>query len=100
MSSASDFTFSFSKSGEDMTPKSTTEVKNPDTGFFSVPEKKKTASRKRSSKAFFDKPDPTPSEVHPYAETDYFEFNPPIPEFNYIIDPVTLEILEDLTGQP
>ena len=45
-------------------------------------------------------PDPVPSPVHPYAEQDYFKFRPPIPEFNYIIDPETLEILEDLTGQP
>jgi len=55
--------------------------------------------------SFFNKDDdkinqPKPSEIHKYAETDYFEFNPPIPIFNYIIDPVTLEITEDLTGKP
>lgn len=49
---------------------------------------------------FFVKADPEPSPIHPYAETEYYEFSPPIPEFNFIIDPKTLEIIEDLTGKP
>ena len=39
-------------------------------------------------------------EQPPYAETDLYDQNPPIPLFNYIIDPHTFEILEDRTGQP
>lgn len=38
--------------------------------------------------------------VHPYEEYEDFCENPPIPEFNYIIDNKTLKIIEDKTGQP
>lgn len=43
--------------------------------------------------------DPQP-DVHPLADPLYFQKNPPIPEFNYIVDQNTLEIVQDLTGQP
>lgn len=37
---------------------------------------------------------------HSWAELKNLKNSPPIPEFNYIIDNQSLEILQDLTGQP
>ena len=42
----------------------------------------------------------TQTNDHPYSETFSYDQNPPVPLFNYIIDPNTLEIIQDLTGQP
>ena len=67
-----------------------------------ITEQKFKKSKKDPLMCFFteEKQEKRTSTAHPYEEYEDFNRNPPIPVYNFIIDNVTLEIIEDQTGKP